>query len=235
MESFKVVAKYAYVAKRDDELSFAKKESLVVLDRQEDKGWWLAENAKGCRGLVPSTYVVTAAPAVVAPVAAPAPVEVVAAPAPTDFSSDWERRAVTAEKALSELLGVVEHDRIESDNLVAKAQLRVVEAEAQTRAAEDRALELAAALEKVEAERQNVQSSSSGGSSDNAELARRVAELEGRELELEREAEAERDAHREASNRAAELFDQYEAARAAVQQLQDQLADARRETDEVFF
>jgi hypothetical protein len=128
----KVVCKYAYSAKRADELSFQKKEILTVLDKRDDKGWWLAENSEKVQGLVPSTYVavVPAAPEQTKPVEVreavkeenPAKTEQPAKIEKEEFSSDWERRAVVAEKALSELLGVVARDRAESDVLVVAAQ-----------------------------------------------------------------------------------------------------------------
>lgn len=224
---FRVVAKYSYGAKRPDELSFNKKDILVVLDKRDDKGWWLAQNASGEKNLIPSTYVVVIpdAPsqAEEPKKEAPAPVPELKAKATAEENagvSDWERRAVVAERNLSELLGSLERDRLESDKLVAQAHERALLAEQQTRDAEERALEAARALEEALLQRHE----SSGG-----DESVRIGELESRIAELENEQEA----HREAAIRAAELFDNYERARAAVDQLQHQLAEARRETDDV--
>ena len=244
----KVVAKYAYGAKRSDELSFQKKELLVVVDKKDDKGWWLAENGAGERGLVPSNYLLalpvekasseepgapektvssstekTVSPSADAEKAKSLSAEKSGSPrSSSSASSSWEQRAVAAERALSELLSAVERDRLESDQLVAASEARVRQAEQYTREAEERALEAAAALQSALENRGGEIDGGHGGHGEEERIA-----------ELERELEMERNGHREAVARATELFDSYEGARHTVEQLQNQLADARRENDNV--
>jgi hypothetical protein len=40
------------------DLPFKKGEKLTVKSTSEDPNWWLAENAKGKRGMIPANYVV---------------------------------------------------------------------------------------------------------------------------------------------------------------------------------
>ena len=251
VKTMQVVAKYPYTAKRADELSFQKREVLTLVDKRDDKGWWLARSEAGEQGLVPSTYVVpvpvpVAAPAAVAapaPVAAAAPV-VAAAPVAAEepkeeFGSEWERRAVRAEKALSELLSAVERERLDSDAQVASLTERALRAEQHTRDAEDKALQAAEALQKLQEEQlfsammaQAAAAPAAGTHGAGGEEEReRTAALEQQVERLLREAEAEREAHQEVAQRAAELFDSYESARAAVEQLQRQLTTAHGELD----
>ena len=53
-EEQRIQANAAYVARRPEELSFAKEEVLVLLDNS--KKWWLARNSRGKKGIVPSNY-----------------------------------------------------------------------------------------------------------------------------------------------------------------------------------
>eukprot|EP01027_Heterolobosea_sp_BB2_P003715 GEZU01005604.1.p1 GENE.GEZU01005604.1~~GEZU01005604.1.p1 ORF type:complete len:274 (+),score=76.87 GEZU01005604.1:795-1616(+) len=43
--------------KASHELSFSKNEPLLILDRSDTNGWWVARDARGTTGLVPSNYV----------------------------------------------------------------------------------------------------------------------------------------------------------------------------------
>ncbi len=53
------IAKYAYASKKSDELSFKKREQLVLVSKRDgdhSSGWWLAQSQAGVCGLVPSNY-----------------------------------------------------------------------------------------------------------------------------------------------------------------------------------
>ncbi len=229
------VAKYAYSAVRPDELSFAKKQVLTLLDKKDDKGWWLAKTESGDQGLVPSTYIVPLA-------VAPAPkVTVAVAPAAAaepaaeeeSFGSDWERRAVKAEKSLSELLAAIEKERLESDAQIAALTERALRAEQFTVQAEEKALQAAEALQRAQEEQVFSALMSQSGAVAGGEdgLRERVAELEAQIERLEQESERERALHQKAAERATELFDSYESARVAVEELSRQLGAARAEAD----
>ena len=47
-------ALFSYVATGTDELSFVEGERLIIIQKHD--GWWEAENTKGLKGLVPSSY-----------------------------------------------------------------------------------------------------------------------------------------------------------------------------------
>lgn len=49
-------AKHNYTATRPDELSFRKKDLLILVERGASKGWWFARTAEGKEGLVPHNY-----------------------------------------------------------------------------------------------------------------------------------------------------------------------------------
>ncbi|CAG5128396.1 unnamed protein product, partial [Candidula unifasciata] len=49
------VAVQEFEGEQDGDLSFKEGDVLTVIDTRED-GWWTAENDKGGRGLVPSTF-----------------------------------------------------------------------------------------------------------------------------------------------------------------------------------
>lgn len=162
---------------------------------RDNQGWWLAKNDGGECKIIPSNYVLvleekpkeTSKPEEV-----PMPVVVAASKPPEPeketFESDWERRAVVAERNLTELLSSIARDRLENDALVARAHERAVLAEQQTRDAEERALELARRLEQQAAQPEETHSDENVASEQVAELLARVAELED-----------EREAHREGS------------------------------------
>jgi hypothetical protein len=49
-------ARHNYAAQNVDELSFKKRDVLILKDKKGNKGWWLAKNVEGKEGLVPSNY-----------------------------------------------------------------------------------------------------------------------------------------------------------------------------------
>lgn len=51
-----VVAKFNYVQRTDEDLSFKKGELLYILNR-DSADWWLVKNASGEQGFIPSNHV----------------------------------------------------------------------------------------------------------------------------------------------------------------------------------
>jgi hypothetical protein len=96
---------------------------------------------------------------------------------------------------------------------------RAIRAEEYTREAEEKALESALALQKLQ-EEMSVQSVSNNSADREGGEMHVVAEMQARIVALEREGDLEREAHQSAAERASELFDNYERARAAVDRLQ---------------
>lgn len=181
-----VRAKYAYVAKKPDELSIEKKDLLVVL-RKEDKGWWLCRKKDGATsGLVPYNYVaaveLAAAPKAAAtePVAVEAPAAVVETPttvAGEPEPSAWERRALAAEDQLRVLMRAAEDDVRDHDEKLRVANERANQLELQI-------ISLQSALNDDKAERDRVDTATL------SVLKHSLATAQDRAASLEKQLEA---------------------------------------------
>jgi hypothetical protein len=137
-----------------------------------------------------------------------------------------------AERRLAQLVKVVEEDRVETDQLIAELNEKLVRAQSQTEDAEQKLLDLVAKLEeeKVFSQMMN-QVGADKGEGEGLSSDEKILDLQKEISRLENAREEESAQHRETAARATELFDNYEKAREAFAAQTQQLNAVNAQND----